>query len=113
MDPSYTSPAVYFSAHKFPSLAGRPRAERTEIIGAALKAHGGAYGARLFLALLATAICIVLFDRSLAPHAPLSDWRRWVGVVVGGGLLYGYLLWEINRTVYRAVEKYLAARNGR
>ncbi len=101
---------MYFSAHKFPSLVNRPKAERVAILRAALKEHGRAYGARLFLVLIAAVIGILAFDRNFAPRAPLTDWRWWVGKVVGGLLVYAYLLWEINGAVYRAVEKYLAAR---
>ncbi|HXU05564.1 MAG TPA: hypothetical protein VN903_31615 [Polyangia bacterium] len=105
-------PAMYFSAHQYPSLKHRPKAERYAIIRAALKDIRKGYTKRFFVALVATVVVLVRLTRHVALDALPTDWRLWTALAVGFVLLYGWALFEINGPVRRAVEKHLAAQNG-
>jgi hypothetical protein len=44
------------------------------------------------------------------PRGP--DWRAWVLLFLGGAAFYGYLLWEINGPIHKAVDRYVAEARG-
>jgi len=101
---------MYWSIHRYPSLAHRSRKERAAIVQSAVREHGGWYRKRLLVAFAFVAVGTMSIHRVIR-GASLLEWRAWVAPVVMGALLYGYLLWEINGAIHTAVKKYLAGRN--
>ena len=101
---------MYWSAYKFPSLAGRPRAEQKAILDGALREFAQAYRRRFLIFFIADALACYLLFR-LYPGYPMSDWRFWIAPALGSLLGGAYILWEVNGTVHEAVKKYIASRN--
>jgi hypothetical protein len=100
---------MYWSIHGYPSLAGKSRGQRQEILRAALKERGRVYGLRLLIVFVGVMAGAITASIRLSPAARLLDWRTWVGPAVGALFVYAYLLVEINGSVHTAVKKYLAA----
>jgi len=99
---------MYWSIHGYPSLAGRPRAERQAILRAALKQHGRVYGLRLLIVFAGVVIGTIAASTRISPHARILDWRTWAAPVAAALFIYVYLLVEINGAVHTAVKQYLA-----
>jgi hypothetical protein len=103
--------AMYWSIHGYPSLAGKSRAQRQEILRAALKERGRVYGLRLLIVFVGVVAAAMTASIRLSPAARLLDWRTWIGPAIGALFIYAYLLVEINGSVHTAVKKYLAEAN--
>lgn len=101
---------MYFSIHKYPSLAGRPRAERLAVVQAALKEHRRAFGWRLFTVFVGISAAAIAASLRLSPRADLLDWRTWIAPAAAALFIYGYLLIEINGSIHTAVKKYVASK---
>jgi hypothetical protein len=99
---------MYWSIHGYPSLAGKSRAQRQEVLRAALKERGRIYGLRLLIVFVGVVTASIAASIRLSPAARLLDWRTWIGPAVGALFIYAYLLVEINGSVHTAVKKYLA-----
>ena len=99
---------MYWSIHGYPDLAGKSRAQRQEILRAALKERGRVYGLRLLIVFVGVVAAAMAASIRLSPAARLLDWRTWIGPAAGALFIYAYLLVEINGSVHTAVKKYLA-----
>jgi hypothetical protein len=101
---------MYWSSLKYPSLRHLPPAERQAVVQAALKKYGRGSSKRFFIVLAVVIMGGAVAGARAFPRASFGDWRLWVGLAAAAAVLYGYLLWEINGPMYRAVEKYQADR---
>ena len=101
---------MYWSIHQYPSLAGRPRAERQDVVRAALKQNRSAFGFRLLVVFAAVVAGAIAGGSKLAPAARLTDFRTWIAPAAGALFIYVYLLAEINGSIHTAVKKYLASK---
>ena len=101
---------MYWSIHQYPSLAGRPRAERQDVVSAALRQNRSRFGFRLLVVFVAVMAAAIAATFKLSPHASLLDWRTWIAPVAGALFIYAYLLIEINGAIHSAVNKYLASK---
>ena len=101
---------MYWSIHKYPDLAGRPRAERQAIVQAAVKEHRRSFGWRLLVVFSAVAGGAIAASLRLSPRADLYNWRTWIAPAAAALFIYGYLLIEINGPIHSAVKKYLESR---
>jgi hypothetical protein len=99
---------MYWSIHQYPSLAARPRAERQDIVRAALKQNRSSFGFRLLVVFAAIVAAAIGAGSRFAPSAGLLDFRTWIAPVAGALFIYAYLLVEINGAIHTAVKKYLA-----
>lgn len=98
---------MYFRTSQFPPLKHRPRKEQQRIVADAMKEHARGTGWR-FAAALLLVVVLALGLAYVGVRYRLPAWSTAVEAVIVGLALYGYLLWEINGPVRRAVEKYLA-----
>jgi hypothetical protein len=101
---------MYWSIHQYPSLAARPRAERQDVVRAALKQNRSGFGFRLLVVFAAVVAGAIAAGSRFAPTARLLDYRTWIAPVAGALFIYAYLLVEINGTIHSAVKKYLASK---
>ena len=101
---------MYWTIHQYPSLAGRPRAERQDIVRAALKQNRSSFGFRLLVVFAAVVAGAIGGGSRLAPTARLTDFRMWIAPAAGALFIYAYLLAEINGSIHTAVKKYLASK---
>ena len=101
---------MYWSIHQYPSLAGRPRAERQDVVRAALKQNSSSFGFRLLVVFAAVVAGAIAGGFKLSPHVRLLDFRTWIAPVAGAVFIYVYLLAEINGSIHTAVKKYLASK---
>jgi hypothetical protein len=101
---------MYWSIHQYPSLAGRPRAERQDVVRAALKQNRSSFGFRLLVVFAAVVAGAIAGGFKLAPAARLTDVRTWIAPAAGALFIYVYLLAEINGSIHTAVKKYLASK---
>jgi hypothetical protein len=104
---------MYWSIHRYPSLAGRPRAERQAIVQAALKEHRRSFGFRLLVVFAAVSAGAIAASLKLSPRADLLQWRTWIAPLAAAVFIYGFLLVEINGSIHTAVKKYLDAKPGK
>jgi len=104
---------MYWSIHRYPSLSGRPRAERQAIVQAALKQNRSSYGWRLLVVFAGITVAAIAATFKLSPRADLLSWRTWIAPAIGALFIYGYLLVEINGAVHTAVKKYMESKTKR
>ncbi|HEY4373616.1 MAG TPA: hypothetical protein VGN52_16920 [Burkholderiales bacterium] len=98
---------MYFRTSQFPLLKHRPRTEQQRIVSEAMKRHARAVGWR-FWAALPVIVALALGLAYLGARYRLPQWTTALEAVLVGLIFYGYLLWEINGPVHRAVQAYLA-----
>jgi hypothetical protein len=101
---------MYWSIHQYPSLAGRPRAERQAIVQAALKEHRRSFGFRLLIVFVAVSAAAIAASLRFSPRADLYSWRTWIAPAAAALFVYGFLLIEINGGIHTAVKKYLESK---
>jgi hypothetical protein len=101
---------MYWSIHQYPSLSARPRAERQDIVRAALKQNRSGFGFRLLVVFAAVVAGAIGAGSRFAPTTRLLDFRTWIAPIAGALFIYAYLLVEINGTIHAAVKKYLASK---
>ena len=77
---------MYWSIHQYPSLAGRPRAERQDVVRAALKQNRSSFGFRLLVVFAAVVAGAIAGGSKLAPAARLTDFRTWIAPAAGAAL---------------------------
>jgi hypothetical protein len=111
---------MYWSIHRYPSLSGRPRAERQAIVQAALRQNrrssrrrGFGFGWRLLVVFAGITAAAIAATFKLSPRADLLSWRTWIAPAIGALFIYGYLLVEINGAVHTAVKQYLDSKGRR
>lgn len=98
---------MYFRTSQFPALKRLPRAEQRAIIVAALEKHARGISWRFWIA-LALIVVLAVGLGYLSILLRLPPWTTLAEAVAVGALFYGYLIWEINGPVQRAVNAYLA-----
>jgi hypothetical protein len=99
---------VYWSSQRYPSLRRFPPEQRSTIVQKALKKYARGSARRFFVALAMLLMAAAVGASRTARRMPLSDWRIWGALAAAAALFYGYLLWEINGPVRRAVDRYAA-----
>ena len=99
---------MYWSIHRYPSLANRPPAERQAIVQAALKAHRRSFGFRLLIVFVAVSVGAIAASLKLSPRGDYLNWRTWIAPAGAAVFIYAFLLVEINGSIHSAVKKYLA-----
>lgn len=101
---------MYFNVDRYPALRGKPKSDQRAIILAALRRHDRWINKRILLV-----ICSVLglsgAGVQLARRYLAAAWIDWAILLAAGLLFYGYILWEINGPVLRAIKKYVAEMN--
>jgi fucose 4-O-acetylase-like acetyltransferase len=103
---------VYWRSGQYEGLRRRDPQARQRILREAVGKYGRSY-TRRFTLILAGVVATAIWMATRRSWMNASPWRV-AAVAVGAGVfLYGYLLWEINGTIRRAVERYLSERRDR
>ena len=95
---------MHFRASHIPQLASVSYVERLRIMSAAVKAHDRWLPIRIATAFVLMLVAVV--GVGLLNRVP-DDAGIWVALFAGA-LFYGYLLWELNGPLQRAVSSYFS-----
>ena len=98
---------MYFNVNRYPALRGKSKTDQRAIILAALRRHDRWINKRILL-VICSLLGLTGAGVQLARRYLVSEWIDWAMLVAAALFFYGYVLWEINGPVLKAVEKYLS-----
>jgi hypothetical protein len=96
---------MYLRTGQYPAFRGKTPKQQRQIASAAIGVHGKRVSHRFWsvvASLFGSAFLLGLF----APE-DLPSWYTWIAALCMGIAFYGYLLFEINGPIHRAVQLYL------
>ena len=95
---------MYLNVAQYPALRGKSKTDQRAIVLAALRRHERWINKRIFLI-----ICVLLGlaggVAQMAQRFLAAEWIIWAILIAAAALFYGYILWEINGPVLRAVQR--------
>ena len=101
---------MYFNIGQYPVMRGKSKVQQRLIVLAALRQHDRWINRRFF-AVICGLLGIVGVSVHIAPRYLSAQWVDWAILAAGALVFYGYILWEINGPVLRAVERNVAEKN--
>ena len=97
---------MYLKSSQYPALSGKSKAEQRKVVAAAIRAHNKYVTIRFFAVFVLLMASVPVVSHFWQPACLCTHWT-FVWPIACGLIFSGYLLWEINGPVLRAVEQYL------
>ena len=100
--------SMFFKSGQYPALLGKSKPEQRKLVAAAIRAQDKYANVR-FVVIIIVLLSSVPFVSSLVARIGINGAWGILWPVACGLLFYGYMLWELNGPVLKAVERYLAS----